>query len=117
MNNLEKDAEDLLSQEVVIIMSSDFQSKLKKVYESCKERGKEHIDEVEINELVPSIAEEPYFEERMDLNVRESLDGDGETLYSLLTRINKTWKQETITWSVFLGFFCRRGRLRDGEQP
>jgi hypothetical protein len=46
-------------------MSDEFKSKLKKVFDSCKERGKEHIDEVEVNELVPSIAEEQYFEEKM----------------------------------------------------
>jgi len=52
----------------------------------------------------------------MDLTVRESLDGVAENLYNLLTRINKTWKQENISWSTFIGFFCRRGRLRDNEQ-
>ena len=79
-------------------MSDEFKSKLKKVFDGCKERGKENIDEVEVNELVPSIAEEPYFDFKMYENVRESLDGDTENLFSLLTRINKTWKQETITW-------------------
>ena len=39
-----------------------------------------------------------------------------ENLYNLLTRINKTWKQETMTWATFIGFFSRRGRLRDNEQ-
>ena len=87
------------------------------MFESCKEKGKEHIDEVEVNELVPSIAEEPYFEERMNQIVRESLDNVPENLYNLLTRINKSWKSPTITWGDFIGFFCRRGRLRDNEQP
>lgn len=73
-------------------MGPEFQAKLEAVFQSCKERGKEHIDEVEVNELVPSIAEEPYFEERMNQDVRESLDGVRENLYNLLTRINKTWK-------------------------
>lgn len=50
----------------MIIMTHEFQQKLKKVFESCKERGKEHLEEIEVNELVPSIAEEPYFEERMN---------------------------------------------------
>lgn len=97
-------------------MNPDFQAKLKAVFDSCKERGKEHIDEVEVEELVPSVAEEPYFEERMNQDVRESLDGQTENLYNLLTRITKTWKQETITWQTFIGFFTKRGRLRDNEQ-
>ena len=33
----------------------------------------------------------------------------------MLVRINKTWKQETITWHTFMGYFTRRGRLRDNE--
>lgn len=70
-----------------------------------------------MKELVPSIAEEQYFEDRMEQVVRENLDEAQEDLYTLLNRILKTWKQETITWSVFIGFFCRRGRLRDGEVP
>lgn len=116
LSHLEKDAQELLSQEVVVVMGPEFQAKLKEVFDSCKERGKEHIDEVEVNELVPSIAEEPYFDERMNQDVRESLDGVRENLYNLLTRINKAWKQETITWHAFIGFFTRRGRLRDNEQ-
>jgi hypothetical protein len=56
-------------------MGGEFEKKLKEVFESCKERGKEHIDEVDVAELVPSIAESSYFEERMNLDVRESLDG------------------------------------------
>ena len=113
---MEKDAQELLSQEVVVVMGPEYQTKLKEDFDSCKERGKELIDEVEVNELVPSIAEEPYFEERMNQDVRESLDGVRESLYNLLTRINKTWKQETITWHTFIGFFTRRCRLRDNEQ-
>ena len=41
----------------------------------------------------------------MNLAVRESLDGNREDLYTLLTRINKTWKQGTINWGSFIGFF------------
>jgi len=48
--------------------------------------------------------------------VRESVDGERETLENLLLRILKIYKQETINWSVFLGFFTKRGRLRDNEE-
>ena len=59
---LEKDAEQVLHEEVVVIMGKEMLNKLKEVFDSCKERGKEHIDEVEMNELISSIAEDPYFE-------------------------------------------------------
>ena len=58
---LEKDAEEILHEEVMVIMGKDILNKLKEVFDSCKERGKEHIDEVETSELIASIAEDEYF--------------------------------------------------------
>ena len=63
---LEKDAEQVLHEEVVVIMGKEMLNKLKEVFDSCKERGKEDIDEVEMNELIASIAEDPYFEKCLD---------------------------------------------------
>lgn len=63
---LEKDAEQILHEEVVVIMGKEMLNKLKEVFDSCKERGKEDIDEVEMNELISSIAEDPYFEKCLD---------------------------------------------------
>ena len=59
---LEKDAEEVLIEDVTVIMGKDMLNKLKEVFDSCKERGQEHIDEVETSELIASIAEDQYFE-------------------------------------------------------
>jgi hypothetical protein len=114
--SLEKDAEELLQQEVIVIMGKDMLNKLKEVFDSCKERGQEHIDEVNTNDLIGEIAADTYFEQCLDSDVRESLDGARESLESLLHRILKTYKSETIQWHTFLGFFTKRGRLRDSEK-
>lgn len=90
--------------------------KLNEVFESCKERGKEHLPDVETPELIASIAEDPYFEKCMATVVRENVDGVEETLENLLHRVLKTYKQPTIEWSTFLGFFTKRGRLRESEK-
>lgn len=90
--------------------------KLNEVFESCKERGKEHLPDVETPELIASIAEDPYFEKCMATVVRENVDGVKETLEGLLHRVLKTYKQPTIEWSTFLGFFTKRGRLRESEK-
>lgn len=89
--------------------------KLKEVFDNCKEKDKKDIDECEAEELVHSIAEDPYFEQQLDTEVRESLDGVKETLEGLLIRVKTTYKDPIIQWHTFLGFFCKRGRLREGE--
>jgi len=116
LNTLEKDAEEILHEEVMVIMGKDILNKLKEVFDSCKERGKEHIDEVETSELIASIAEDDYFEKQMETVIRENVDGEKETLEGLLHRVLKDHKQEQIPWHVFLGFFTKRGRLRDNEK-
>jgi predicted transcriptional regulator len=62
-------------------------NKLKDIFDKCKERGKEHIDEVETTELIASIAEDTYFEKNLERNVRENVDGVKETLENLLHRV------------------------------
>jgi len=71
-------------------------NKLKEVFDNCKERGQEHIDEVETTELVASIAEDEYFEKEMNSNVRVNIDDVKETLENLLHRILKTYKEPII---------------------
>ena len=39
LNSMEKDAEEVLQQEVIAIMAKDMLNKLKEVFDSCKERG------------------------------------------------------------------------------
>lgn len=113
---LEKDAIEILLDEVQVVMGKDILNKLKEVFDSCKERGKEDIDEVETPELIASIAEDEYFEKNLNLVVRESVDGVKESLESLLHRILKNYKGPNIEWHTFLGFFTKRGRLRESEK-
>jgi len=113
---LEKDATEILLDEVQVVMGKDILNKLKDVFDSCKERGKEEIDEVETPELIASIAEDEYFEKNLNQVVRESVDGVKESLEILLHRILKNYKGATIEWHTFLGFFTKRGRLRDSEK-
>ena len=89
---LEKDAEQVLHEEVVVIMGKEMLNKLKEVFDSCKERGREEIDEVEMNELIESIAEDSYFEKCLDQTVRESVDGVKESLDTLLYRVLNSHK-------------------------
>lgn len=115
LHTLEKDATEALSQEVVVILAKEMLDKLKEVFDNCKEKDKKDIDECEAEELVHSIAEDEYFEQQLNTFVRESLDGVKETLESLLIRVKTTFKEPVIQWHTFLGFFSRRGRLRENE--
>lgn len=63
-----------------------------------KEKGKENIDLVDREELLVKVCEDPYFEKRIDDFVRESVDGEKETLDQILFRINTTFKSETVNW-------------------
>jgi hypothetical protein len=91
---LEKDAQEILEEEVTAIMAKDLLNKLKEVFDSCKERGKEEIDEVETAEFVASIVEDPSLSKKLDQPVRTSVDDVIETLEELLHRVLKTHKAE-----------------------
>ena len=114
---LEKDAQDILAEEFTAVMPKDLLNKLKDVFDSCKERGKEDIDEVETADFIATIDEDPSLSKKMGQVVRTSVDGQSETLEELLHRILKTHKSEgVIKWNVFLGYFTKRGMLREGEK-
>lgn len=116
LGTLEKDASEVLNQEVVVILPKEIIDKLKEVFDNCKEKDKKDIDECEAEELVHSIAEDEYFEQQLFTVVRESIDGIKETLEGLLLRIKASYKDPIIQWHTFLGFFSKRGRLRDNEK-
>ena len=69
-------------------------------------------DKVNLNNFVGSIGEDEFFDEQMELVVRESIDGDRETLETLLNRVLNDFKRPTISWLQFLGHFSKRGRLQ-----
>lgn len=116
MNTLEKEGCEALNQEVIVILAKEMIDKLKEVFDNCKEKDKKDIDECETEELVHSIAEDEYFENQLFTFVRESIDGVKETLEGLLIRVKTTFKEPVIQWHTFLGFFSKRGRLRDNEK-
>jgi len=114
---MEKDAEHLVSQDVIVIINKELLNKLRGIFDSCKDKGKEDIDcEVNTLDLIGEISEDTYFSNNLDQVVRESTDGEKETLDGLLERLFKTYKSEKILWHTFLGFFTKRGRIRDGEK-
>lgn len=81
LTTLEKEAEEVLQQEVIVIMGKDMLNKLKEVFDSCKERGQEHIDEVNTSDLIGEILSDPEMEKYLEQEVRESVDGVKETLH------------------------------------
>lgn len=72
-------------------------------------------------ELIWSIDEDPFCHGKYDKEVRQSVDGDSETLEELLYRFNDKYNnpqspdQNMVDLYTFLGFFTRRGQLRDRE--
>ena len=106
---LEKEAIEILHDEVTVIMGKDMLNKLKEVFDSCIEKDAQS-DEVETAELIGAIAEDSYFEKNMELVVRENIDHQKESLEQLLHRILKTHKADAkIQWHSFLGYFTKRG--------
>lgn len=113
---LEKEAIEILQDEVTVIMGKYMLDKLKEVYEANKEKDSNE-DAVETAELIGAIAEDPYFDKNMEQVVRENADGQKETLEQLLHRILKTHKADAkIQWHQFLGYFTKRGQLRESEK-
>lgn len=47
----------------------------------------------------------------METAVRQSLDGETETLEDLLNRVLTEHTEEEVSWLQFLAFFSKRGRL------
>ena len=73
-------------------------------------------------ELIYTIDEDEYFKSKYDTEVRISVDGEPETLEELLHRFKDQYftdkEPEDVNFVdrvTFLGFFTRRGRLRDFE--
>lgn len=115
---LEKDAQEIRADEVTVVIARHLLDKLKEVFNSCKERGQEDdaTAAVETAEFIASIDEDEYLSKKMGNIVRTSIDEVTETLEELLHRVLKTHKSEgQIKWDAFLGYFTKRGQLRDGE--
>lgn len=74
------------------------------------------MDDVETEEFFYNICSDPFLERQLNTWVRETTDGDRETLDNLLVRAEKEHNNERITLEEFFIFFTRRGKLRPGEK-
>lgn len=106
----------MLAEEVVVYLGEEMMAKLRMVFDKVREREKIDGEEIETQEFVYSIVDEPYLENRLHNEVRESVDGERENLEQLLQRLLNKHKKPTIHWYTFLGFFTRRGALRENEE-
>ena len=115
---LEQDAMNIIDSESVVNMSVEMVEAVRRVFLNSKLRGEEEKDDVEVEEFFYNIVNDKYLEKRIETVVRESTDGDRETLDNLLARISKDHfnEESRISWEQFIVFFCKRGKLREGEQ-
>lgn len=115
-----KEALVLLTQDFVDRMRTHFNVVLEEEHnERHHHRGEQEQEEVvsshdkvNLNNFIGSICEDEYFDEQMEVQVRESIDGEKETLEGLFNRILNDFKKPTISWLQFLGHFSKRGRLQ-----
>ena len=106
-----------MADESIINMRHDFVEALRRVFMASKFRKEEDLDDVELEEFFYNICnDQEYCERRLNDYVRETTDGERETLDAILMRISKDHKSDRITWDAFLTNFTRRGKLRPGEQ-
>ena len=78
---MEKDAEEILSQDNIVIINKELLNKLKDIFDSCKDKGQENLDcDVQTLDLIGEIESDAYFSKCLDQQVRESTDGEKETL-------------------------------------
>lgn len=66
--------------------------------------------------LVDILEDQDFFSKKLDDVVRISCDKEVETLDQILHRIYHSEGTETISYEKFIGFFCKRGMLREGEE-
>ena len=126
---MEDEVERLLMKEALVMISQDFVDRMRThfnvVFEEEQNERNHHKaneeeeqevlssnDKVNLSNFIGSIAEDEYFDEQMETLVRESIDGDKETLEGLLNRILNDFKKPSISWLQFLGHFSKRGRLQ-----
>ncbi len=112
---LETVMEDGLRQETEIILAPEIIQKMKEIFDFCKDKESDH--EVDIQTLLGTIGNDESFEGFMQEVVRETVDGDEETLENLFTRVLTDYQEDTVTWNTFVGFFTKRGKLRGPESP
>lgn len=116
LEQIEKEVQKLIHEEVIVQLGKEVIDNFKRVFNLSKEKGMEHLDEAPMEELLAEVADDVYFEPLMDLTIRESVDGEKETLDQLLYRVQNSHKDDMIKWLEWLSYFTKRGRLRDNEE-
>ena len=116
-----KEALVLLTQDFVdrmrthfnVVLDEELQERLHhKGAEEQLEENASTNEKVNLNNFIGSLCEDEYFDEQLEMQVRESVDGEKETLEGLLNRILNDFKKPSISWLQFLGHFSKRGRLQ-----
>ena len=117
LQTIEKDAEQLMAEERVVNLEKKFIENMRRVFVKSKLRNEEHLENVLKQEFFDNLCSDEFFESIIETaDVRESVDGERETLDQLLFRVDKEHAYDRITWDQFLENFTKRGKLRKGEQ-
>jgi hypothetical protein len=83
---METEFEDIIKEEAVVFAGVELINKLEKTFDEIVVREKMPDNEVEKQELIWSIDEDPWLHAKYDKEVRQSVDGESETLEELLHR-------------------------------
>ena len=90
---------------------------MRRVFVKSKLRNEEHLENVLKQEFFDNLCADEYFADLVETaDVRETVDGERETLDRLLFRVDRDHAYDRITWDEFLETFTKRGKLRKGEQ-
>lgn len=90
LNTIEKDAEQLIAQERVINLDKRFIENLRRVFVKSKAKGEEHSELVLKETFFDNLCFDDYFEPILETtDIRETVDGERETLDHLLFRVDK----------------------------
>ena len=89
---------------------------MRRVFQSTKVKGEEHLESVNREDFFYNVCDDSYCDRKLNTIVRESTDGERESLDSLLMRVSTNAKEDRIGWEEFLSYFSTRGRLRPGEE-
>lgn len=88
---------------------------MRRVYIKSKIRGEEHLDDVIKETFFDNLCSDEYVDSKIETDVRETVDGERETLDALLFRVDKE-KSSRINWEQFVINFTKRGKIRQGEE-
>ena len=79
---------------------------MRRVFVKSKIRGEEHLDHVIKETFFDNLCSDEYVDSKIETDVRETVDGERETLDALLFRVDKDHKSSRI----------KRGKIRQGEE-